>query len=141
MITTTAWSQETSTEDEMPCFENRRTGFWTLRFFVSQQVQTEMRKNCKKEAPSFKLSEKGPETDAWRARGRASREADRTREALPSTSARQQEADPDHERKEPSRTPDATRSGLQREWAVPDMVTGKTQGHACKNSGRNAREQ
>ena len=37
----------------------------TMRDQVSRQVQTEMRKSCKKEAPSIKRHEKGPETEAW----------------------------------------------------------------------------
>ena len=44
-----------------------------------------------------------------------------------------------HERK--SRASDATPRGLQGEWAVSDKVTGKTQGQACKNPRRDARQQ
>ena len=80
---------------------------------VSRQVQTEMRKTCKKEAPSFARSEEGQSQKRERARGRASREADRTSEALPSASPRQQEADPDRAREGPCRTPDATWRGLR----------------------------
>ena len=44
-------------------------------------------KDGQKEAPIFTRPEKRPETSIGRARGRAAREADRVREALPSASA------------------------------------------------------
>ena len=105
-----------------------------MRDQVCRQVQTEMRKTCEKEAPSFARSEQGPESEAWGEQEDARRER-RTEPARlhPQRAPGQQEADPDHAREEPSRTPDAPWRGLQGEWAVPDMVTGKTQGHARKN--------
>ena len=36
-----------------------------MRDQVCRQVQTEMRKTCEKEAPSFARSEEGPESEAW----------------------------------------------------------------------------
>ena len=75
-----------------------------------------------------------------RARGRPSREEDRTSEALPSASPRQQEADPDHIRNEPSTSPDATWRGFQGVGG-PEQSHWLDTGRRFKNSRKNAREQ
>ena len=72
----------------------------------SRQVQTEMRKTCqKRKLPASHVLKRGQRQKRGRARGRSSREADRTSEALPSASPREHEADPDYAREEPSRAP------------------------------------
>ena len=94
-----------------------------MRDHVSRLVQTEMRKTCKKRRlPASHVLKRGQ---------RASREADRTSEALPSANPRQQEADPDHAREEPSRTPDATWRGFQGEWRLARTPEGT---RACSES-------
>ena len=42
------------------------------------------------------------------------------------------ETDPKHTGEEPGGALDATRSGIQGEWAVPDVLTGNAQGPACQ---------
>ena len=50
------------------------------------------------------------------------------------------ETNPKHTGEEPGGAPDATRSGIQREWTVLDVLTGNVHGPACRNIRGDARE-
>ena len=92
--------------------------------------------------PGFTRRDKRPETEgAGRARGHASREADRASEALHSANTRQQEADPGQAREEPGCASNATWLRFRADRAVTRKVSCQKQGRACEYLGRDAREQ
>ena len=92
-----------------------------------------------KEAPDFTQTETRNQI-VGSVRGHAPEETDRANAASSQMDSGLLETDPKRTGEEPGGAPDATLSGIQREWAVSNILTGNAQGPTSQYTRKDARE-